>query len=161
MLQSSVASIAHHFLNVDKVAYKLQPGGPGYELVYGSTGVVDYLLSLTPHSDLRKTFDAIAVHEQALLEPLLAYLTDPVQRKRGVRIVGDEKPGPSRVPTVSFVVVGQNPLSSKEIVKYFDQKGGVRSYILPSMRLLKPFEYIGRDSLGPLLRLLSRRRCLP
>ena len=36
-------------------------------------------------------------------------------------------PGTSRVPTVSFVVQGEKPLKSKDVVKVFDQKGGVRS----------------------------------
>jgi len=39
--------------------------------------------------------------------------------------VGDEKGGLSRAPTVSFVVVGQNALRSRDIVNVFDQKGGV------------------------------------
>ncbi|RDB27659.1 Cysteine desulfurase-like protein ustD [Hypsizygus marmoreus] len=125
VLKESVSSIVHHFLDVEENAYKLQPGGPGYELVYGSTGVVEYLLSITPAHDLRKTFDAIAAYEQTLITPLLSYLTDPARRERGVRIVGDEKPGLSRVPTISFVVVGQNPLKSKDIVKVFDAKGGI------------------------------------
>ncbi|KAH9072159.1 hypothetical protein EDB83DRAFT_2206012, partial [Lactarius deliciosus] len=44
-LRSSVAPI---ILQVDTVGYKLQPGGPGYELVHGITGVTIYLRSLTP-----------------------------------------------------------------------------------------------------------------
>ncbi|KAF9460595.1 pyridoxal phosphate-dependent transferase [Collybia nuda] len=125
VLQTSVSSIAHHFLDVHEKAYKLQPGGPGYEIVYGTTAVVDYLLSLTPSNDLAKTFEAIAAHEQEILTPLLTYLTDPAQRARGVRVVGDEKPGPTRVPTISFVVIGQNPIKSRDIVDVFDKKGGI------------------------------------
>ncbi|KAF8159241.1 pyridoxal phosphate-dependent transferase [Crassisporium funariophilum] len=124
-LKQSVSSIVHHFLKVDNVAYKLQPGGPGYEIVYGSTGVNQYLLSLTPKNDLQATFDAIAVHEQALLKPLISFLIDPVQRERGVRIVGEETINLERVPTVSFVVVGQKPLDSRFIVDVFDKKGGI------------------------------------
>ncbi|KAF8235510.1 selenocysteine lyase [Tricholoma matsutake] len=124
-LESSISSIVHHFLDVKSTSYKLQPGGPGYELVYGSTGINDYLLSLTSHNDFSKTFEAIAAHEQTLVEPLLSYLTHPDQQARGIRVVGDEKGGLSRVPTISFVVVGQRPLKSKDIVQVFDQKGGV------------------------------------
>jgi len=124
-LESSISSIVHHFLDVKSTSYKLQPGGPGYELVYGSTGILDYLLSLTPHNDLKKTFEAIASHEQTLVNVLLSYLTHPDQRARGVRVVGDEQGGLSRVPTISFVVVGQSALKSKDIVRVFDQKGGV------------------------------------
>jgi selenocysteine lyase/cysteine desulfurase len=107
------------------VAYKLQPGGPGYETVYGTTGVVDYLLSLTPENSLKASFDAIADHEQKILKPLLEFLTDPAQKERGVRIVGEETVDVNRAPTVSFVVVGQRALKSKDIVRLFDQKGGI------------------------------------
>lgn len=62
-------SIVHHFLKVETKAHKLQPGGPGYELVYAATGAVSYLQSLTDENDLKATFDAIAHHEQTLLEP--------------------------------------------------------------------------------------------
>ncbi|KAF8073921.1 pyridoxal phosphate-dependent transferase [Lyophyllum atratum] len=124
-LQASLAPLVHHFLNYNHTSYKLQPGGPGYELAYGTTGAVDYLLSLTPSRDLKKTFDAIAAHEQTLVAPLLGFLTDPAQRERGVRVVGEEDAGLSRVPTISFVVVGQKPLKSRDIVRVFDQMGEI------------------------------------
>lgn len=127
-LEHSVTKIVHHFLDVDTVAYKLQPGGPGYELVYGATGVIPYLLSLTPKNDLRASFDAIAAHEQTLLQPLISFLVDPVQKERGVRIVGEETVNLERVPTVSFIVTGQRPLKSRTIVDFFDKKGGVRNF---------------------------------
>lgn len=124
-LQTSLTSIGHHFLKVDDKPYKLQPGGPGYELVYGATAVVPYLKSLTPEDDLAASFDAIANHEQTLLAPLLRFLTDAKQVGRGVRIVGTSEINLSRVPTVSFVVVGQNSIKSKDIVGAFDKKGGI------------------------------------
>ncbi|TFY66914.1 hypothetical protein EVG20_g4169 [Dentipellis fragilis] len=122
-LKSSITSIAHHFLPVDDVSYKLQPGGPGYELSYGVTGVLDYLLSLTPSKDLDASFKAIADHEQKLVEPLLAFLKS--QEARGVHIVGSEKAGLSRAPTISFIVGGERPIKSRDVVKIFDQKGGI------------------------------------
>lgn len=124
-LKSSVSSIAHHFLSVPDKPYKIQPGGPGYELVYGTSGVVPYLESLTPSHSLDATFAAIAVHEQLLLAPLMTFLLDPIQFSRGIRVVGEETIGLTRVPTVSFVVVGQNPIKSKDIVAVFDRKGKV------------------------------------
>ncbi|KAJ3998236.1 pyridoxal phosphate-dependent transferase [Lentinula boryana] len=124
-LHDSVAAITHHFLKVDKKSYKLQPGGPGYELVYGTTGVLPYLLSLTPENDLQASFDAIAAHEQKLVQPLLAFLTAPKQIERGVRIVGEENAGVTRVPTISFIVVGERATKSSDIVKVFDKKGGI------------------------------------
>ncbi|KAI8978355.1 PLP-dependent transferase [Trametes punicea] len=122
-LQHSLSSLAHHFLKVDTKPYKLQPGGPGYELVYGCTGVPPYLRSLTPQGTFEAAWGAIAQHEQTLLEPLLAYLRS--KRHRGVQIVGEESAGLGRVPTVSFVVVGERAIRSPDIVKAFDAKGNV------------------------------------
>ncbi|KAJ3983500.1 pyridoxal phosphate-dependent transferase [Lentinula detonsa] len=124
-LHDSVAAITHHFLKVDKKSYKLQPGGPGYELVHGTTGVLPYLLSLNPENNLQASFDAIAAHEQKLVQPLLAFLTAPKQIERGVRIVGAENAGVTRVPTISFIVVGERATKSSDIVKVFDKKGGI------------------------------------
>ncbi|KAH0583242.1 Cysteine desulfurase [Termitomyces sp. J132] len=124
-LHASTKPLVHHFLKMDDTASKLQPGGPGYELAYASTGAVEYLLTLTPFRDLRKTFDAIAEYEQSLLRPLLGFLCASEQRERGVRVVGEEKVDLSRVPTVSFVVVGKKPIRSRDIVRVFDQKGGI------------------------------------
>lgn len=124
--------LVHHFLKVDKSAYKLQPGGPGYEIVYATTAVLPYLLSLSTGpsgpGSLQASFALIAEHEQTLIEPLLAFLTAPEQTERGVRVVGDTKVGLDRVPTISFVVTGQRPLKSKDVVGAFDAKGGVRGF---------------------------------
>ncbi|KAK7055574.1 Aminotran-5 domain-containing protein [Favolaschia claudopus] len=123
-LADSVTSIAHHFLPAQH-AYKLQPGGPGYEIVYSTTSVIPYLLSLTPASDLGATFDAIEAHETKLATALLKYLTAPEQYARGIRVVGVEEPSTDRLPTVSFVVAGDRPMRSKDVVKVFDERGGM------------------------------------
>jgi len=123
-LKTSVTSIVHHFLHAEH-AYKLQPGGPGYETLYGTTSALPYLLSLTPANDLTATFEAIAAHETKLVTALLSYLTAPEQAARGIRVVGVEEPGPTRLPTISFVVVGDRPMRSKDVVKVFDERGGI------------------------------------
>lgn len=124
-LRESISPVVHHFLKVHDKSYKLQPGGPGYELVYGTIGVLQYLLSLTPENDLKASFDAITSHEQKLIEPLLSFLTAPEQNERGVRIIGEETLGLTRVPTICFVVVGEKPKKSSDIVEVFDKNGGV------------------------------------
>ncbi|KAG5643748.1 hypothetical protein DXG03_009682 [Asterophora parasitica] len=124
-LQASLSPLVHHFLDYSHTSYKLQPGGPSYELAYGTTAAVAYLESLTPSGDVRDAFEAIALHEQTLVKPLLGFLTADKQRERGVRVVGEEHAGLSRVPTISFVVVGQKPLRSRDIVAVFDKKGGI------------------------------------
>ncbi|KAI0712843.1 PLP-dependent transferase [Cerioporus squamosus] len=122
-LTGSLTSLGHHFLDVDTKPYKLQPGGPGYELVYGCTGIPPYLRSLTPLGSFEDAWAAIAAHEQALLKPLLEYLGGKAER--GVRIVGEEQAGLGRVPTVSFVVVGERAIKSRDVVSVFDRKGNV------------------------------------
>jgi hypothetical protein len=85
----ALTSIAHHFLEVDKLPYKLQPGGPGYEIVYSTTAVIPYLLSLDANANsLEASFNAITAYEQKLIEPLLGFLTAPEQFEKGVKVVG-------------------------------------------------------------------------
>ncbi|KAL4063779.1 pyridoxal phosphate-dependent transferase [Scleroderma yunnanense] len=124
-LQSSLSKIVHHFVAAESSARKIEIGGPGYELVYSAAGVVSYLLALTPYHSLDASFDAIAEYEQHLMKPLLSFLTDQKQYERGVRVVGNGKVDESRVPTISFVVVGQTPIKSQNIVNFFDSKGGI------------------------------------
>lgn len=152
-----MSSIAHHFLDVDTLPYKIQPGGPGYELLYGSTGIVPYLLSLTPENSLQASFNAIALHEQELLEILLGYLTHPEQKARGVRIIGHESVNLTRVPTLSFVIVGERPIKSKDVVAVFDRKGGVCLFRAVGVKCAL-ISYIGRYSVWPLLRIHLGRR---
>ena len=122
-LQHSLASLAHHFLPVHRTAYKLEPGGPGYELVYACTAVPAYLRALSPAGALDDAWARIAAHEQALVQPLLAYLLR--RAPRGVRVVGEETAGLHRAPTVSFVVVGDRPVRSRDVVRAFDEKNTV------------------------------------
>lgn len=122
-LEGSLASLAHHFLPVENKSYKLQPGGPGYELVYGCTAVPPYLRSLSPSGSLEDAFAKIAEHEQTLVKPLLGYLKS--KEARGVRIVGEEGSGLNRAPTISFVVGGERPIRSRDVVKVFDAQKNV------------------------------------
>ncbi|CCM06051.1 uncharacterized protein FIBRA_08298 [Fibroporia radiculosa] len=124
-LSRSLTSLAHHFLSaaVAEKPYKLQPGGPGYEIVYGCTAVPLYLRSLVPSGSLDDAFASIAAHEQTLLGPLLTYLQGKAER--GVRIVGDEQAGLNRVPTVSFVVGGERSIRSQDVVAAFDARGNI------------------------------------
>lgn len=123
--REDLASLAHYFLGAP--TYKLAVGGAGYELTYASSVVVDYLKDITPKDDVNASFAAIARHERALMVPLLEYLLSDAAKARGVRIVGPESVE-ARVPTISFVVTGDKPLKSPDIVAAFDKKGscGIR-----------------------------------
>ncbi|KAG2108972.1 PLP-dependent transferase [Suillus discolor] len=108
-MQTSLTSLAHNFLKVDDKPYKLQPGGPGYELVYGATAIVPYLKPRAkPSGPFTRLFDGL---QDKLTEVYALWGTSEINL--------------SRVPTVSFVVVGQNAIKSKDIVGAFDKKGGI------------------------------------
>lgn len=152
---ASITSIAHHFHSprYDDLPFKLQPGGPGYELVYASAAVLSYLYALSlpspndakviPSEELLKvkstselrealetTSTLVEAHEKALMEPLLAFLTSPRMYARGVRVVGPESCA-SRAPTVSFIVVDNGAgtsMSSRDIVEKIDRLGTVSSF---------------------------------
>ena len=124
--ESSLKSLAHHYLQVVKSSQKLRVGGAAYELVHAASGVVPYLLSLTPENNLEASFAAIAQYEQGLLQPLLSFLTDKQQYDRGVRLFGTSTIDLSRVPTVSFVITGQRAIKSKDVVAEFDKERDVR-----------------------------------
>jgi hypothetical protein len=135
----SLTSLVHYFIDAtDGGSYppsaKLQPGGPGYELTYATSGILPYFLSLgplqsvaSPHDTLNVAFEAIERHEATLLTPLVEFLLS--KKKAGVRIVGLESVTSNRAPTVSFVVVGTDGrtkrLKSKDIVAHVDAAGNV------------------------------------
>ena len=93
-LLRSLAPINHFFLPADKLPHKLAPGGLNFELVHGAGAVPEYLASLD--------FAAVAAHEAALAERVLAYL-------RGrVKIIGRPKGDVDRLPTISFAIPGRD-----------------------------------------------------
>ena len=157
--ESSLQSVVHHFLPVDKSSQKIQVGGPGYELVHSASGVVPYLLSLTPENNLEASFAAIAQYEQGLLQPLLSFLTDKRQYERGVRLFGTSTIDLSRVPTVSFVVTGQRAIKSKDVVAEFDKERDVCMVLSVYVRFLICPSRTDRYPLWPFLRIQSHCQC--
>ncbi|KAF5360177.1 hypothetical protein D9758_011338 [Tetrapyrgos nigripes] len=130
--KSQLSPLVHHFLysKYADSALKLQPGSPGYEIVYATTAVVEYLCRLSsglkedetaedvsepgvPLSipALDSSFSLIQAHDKALALPLLQFLTSDAAYDVGVRVVGDEGLLPDgsvkegRAPTISFVVI--------------------------------------------------------
>ncbi len=102
----------NHFFLKDEVPYRFQPGSVNYELTYGMTGLWDYVSGLSAahgrtdlmgdrSNQLDFVFDLISRHEEALVTPLLEFLTS----KKNVRLIGRAEPDRHhRVPTVSFIV---------------------------------------------------------
>jgi hypothetical protein len=135
-LEASVQSIIHGFLApaVNSIGYKLQPAGPGYESAWATTAVAPYIESLTPEGSLDAGYKTIMAHDAELARIILEYLTADCQRARGVRVVGSEEPGPSRMSTISFVVVqgskGEPARKSKWVIDEFDKRGKVSTDLL-------------------------------
>lgn len=125
----------HYFYGKDKVPAKLEPGNTNYELAWGSTGIVDYLDELGGGSGdpaaIARTFEDIAVHEEALAERLLAYL----RGRNDLRVIGPREADRAiRVPTIAFKVEGKD---SAEIVRAVDEdRIGIRFGDFHSRRLV-------------------------
>jgi len=130
-LEGSVQSTVHDFLEpvVKSTGYKLQPAGPGYESAWATTAVAPYIESLTAEHSLAAGYGAMAAHDAELAKMILEYLTADRQRARGVRVVGSEEPGSTRISTISFVVVegksGEPARKSKWVIDEFDKRGKV------------------------------------
>jgi cysteine desulfurase family protein (TIGR01976 family) len=137
-----LANLSHHFIPMDKIPGKLQPGNPNYELSYGATAIPEYLVELGERSGaaasasrrarMQTAFDAIADHEALLAERLLAWLRE----RKDVRIIGPASSNRAvRVPTISFVVDG---VDSDVIVRAIDpMKIGIRFGDFYSRRLIE------------------------
>ncbi len=102
-------SLYHYFYGRDKVPGKLEPGNPCYELAWGAAGIVDYFDALGggtgDRAAIEGAFTAVATHEAALGEKLLAYL----RSRNDVRVIGRRDSDiQSRVPTISFKAVGRD-----------------------------------------------------
>ena len=125
---------------------KLEPGAFPYELLYGACGVPDYLRELSGRitgdmdaGGFQPAYEAIATHEDRLSARLLSYLSsEPV-----VRIIGGDRPGPGRLPTISFVVEG---CRSSEIPVRLDPQGiGIRWGHFYAPRLIDRLGLTQRD----------------
>ena len=118
----SLHSLNHFFIGENVIPYKLQPGNVNYELSYGCIGISDYLTRVgtdlgstgTARQKMQAAFDAFEKHEDAMAERLLTYL----RSNKAVRIIGvDSTAAGARMPTVSFMVVGQ---MSEAVVRHMD-----------------------------------------
>jgi len=138
----ALANLSHHFVPMDKIPGKLQPGNPNYELSYSATAIPEYLVALgdragaatgaTRRERMAVAFSAIADHESVLAERLLAWL----RLRPDMQIIGPTSSERAvRVPTISFVVDG---LNSDHIVRAIDPlRIGIRFGDFYSRRLIE------------------------
>jgi cysteine desulfurase family protein (TIGR01976 family) len=142
----SLANLNHQFMDGSHGPGKLEPGAFPYELLYGAGGVPEYLRELSGQvtgdresSSLEPAYAAIGTHEERLSSRLLSFLSS----EPAVRIVGDERPGPARLPTISFVVDG---CRSSEIPVRLDPQGiGIRWGHFYAPRLIDRLGLAQRD----------------
>jgi len=103
--------IAHqgHYFNAGISSTKLTPAGPDHAMIGAAAGIGDYYDVLHAHhfgastaerfARTTELFELFGAHEEALVEPLLAFLRD----RDGVRIVGAaESDHTVRAPTIAF-----------------------------------------------------------
>jgi selenocysteine lyase/cysteine desulfurase len=142
----SLANLNHEFMDRSHGPGKLEPGAFPYELLYGARGVPQYLRELSGRiagdkaaGSFGPAYAAIGAHEHRLSSRLLSYLA----AEPAVRIIGDERPGPARLPTISFVVRG---CRSSEIPVRLDPQGiGIRWGHFYAPRLIERLGLTERD----------------
>jgi len=137
-------SINHFFVGEGELPRKFEPGGVNYELVASLPGITEYLGTLGAEggepSTLERAFELIAAQEEALVAPLLDFLSaHPL-----VALVGDASPSSERrVPTVSFTVEGR---AASEIPPLLDERGvAVRFGHFYAYRLIRDLGLLERD----------------
>jgi cysteine desulfurase family protein (TIGR01976 family) len=114
-----LSNLNHEWMTPADAAGRLEPGAYPYELAWGAAAVPEYLAALGRHHG-GAPFDVIAAHESALAGRVLEWLAAQPQ----VKIIGDARPGPGRLPTLSFVSGKRAPAA---IVAEVDQAGiGIR-----------------------------------
>ncbi len=116
----------HHFV-ADDPTLKLNPGGPNHELTAASAGIGAYFDRLYDHhfrSDnkglgerISRIYELIGSHEDALSQPLAAYLGDHTNVRLYGRATGD---GKQRVAVFSFTVEGRD---SREVAQALNDRG--------------------------------------
>ncbi len=142
----SLANLNHQFMDGSHGPGKLEPGAFPYELLYGACGVPDYLRELSDRitgdmdaGGFQPAYEAIATHEDRLSSRLLSYLSS----EPAARIIGSDRPGSERLPTISFVVEG---CRSSEIPVRLDPQGiGIRWGHFYAPRLIDRLGLTHRD----------------
>lgn len=151
-LMAELDNLYHYFYGKDKIPAKIEPGNASYELAYSSTGIVDYLAELglragcngCVRDKLEAAFECITEHENRIAERLLAYL----RGRDDCRVIGFPLGDDARrVPTISFVIDGQDP---GEIARKVDDYNiAVRFGDFHARRLV---EYLDLDKAGGVVR---------
>jgi cysteine desulfurase family protein (TIGR01976 family) len=121
----------HHFIPRDRVPYKFELGGVNHESCAAINGLWDYLCFLAGEASLPARSPSTITRDRAIIERafgamkklelvMQSMLIDWLCSRRDLKIIGPAHSGPSRVPTISFVVAGR---SSRELATRANRDG--------------------------------------
>ncbi|MBK5932846.1 selenocysteine lyase/cysteine desulfurase [Rhodovulum imhoffii] len=142
-----------HDFNAGNLLCRFTPAGPDHAQVAACAALADYVDALYEHhyragrdpvGRSAKVAELCRAHEIALVEPLLEFL-----RSRGLRILGPDRPGWNRVPTVSLQVPEPGVSLAERLAKHGILTGGGNFYAprLLSAMGVDPAEGVLRISL--------------
>jgi selenocysteine lyase/cysteine desulfurase len=135
-VHEKIGSLGHYFNGHKTMEQKLGLAGSNYELTSSIPAVLSYF-----GTDIAKSYEAIAAHEEKLSGVLLSYL----RGRKDVTIYGEPLADKRlRVPTISFVVTG---VSSKDVVEIVEKKSvfGFRYGSMYSNRLVENTLGLGKE----------------
>lgn len=121
----------HYFIPRDRVPYKFELGGVNHESSAAINGLWDYLCFLAGEASLPARSPSTLTRDRAIIERafgameklelvMQSMLIDWLCSRRDLKIIGPAHSGPSRVPTISFVVPGR---SSRELATRANRDG--------------------------------------
>lgn len=121
----------HYFIPRDRVPYKFELGGVNHESCAAINGLWDYLCFLAGEASLPARSPSTLTRDRAIIERAFgamekqelvtqSMLIDWLCSRRDLKIIGPAHSGPSRVPTISFVVPGR---SSRELATRANRDG--------------------------------------
>ncbi|WP_095590913.1 aminotransferase class V-fold PLP-dependent enzyme [Actibacterium ureilyticum] len=129
-----------HYFNGDVLYKRFTPAGPDHAQVAACAGIADYLDALHDHHFAahddpaargRAVHDLMRDHEQALLAPLLEYLSG----KNSVRLVGPADAA-ARAPTVALQVDGSAGTVAARLAPLGIMAGGGDFYAVRALQAL-------------------------
>lgn len=121
----------HYFIPRDRVPYKFELGGVNHESCAAINGLWEYLCFLAGEPSLPTRSPSTLTRDRAIIERAFgvmekhelvtqSMLIDRLCSRRDIKIIGPAHSGPSRVPTISFVVPGR---SSRDLATRANREG--------------------------------------
>ncbi len=139
-----------HFFNAGRLCQRFVPAGPDHAQVAAAAGMADYIDALADHHRIagaprlraRAVAALMTAHEQALMKPLLDYLTT----RKDLRLLGPSRPE-RRVPTIALDPGRDGEALAAMLAAHGIMAGGGDFYAV------RPLEAMGVDPMQGVLRL--------